>query len=37
MLDGLTKCLKIRRVTEDVGWTNEMSQNKKSDRRCWMD
>ena len=43
MLDGLTKWLKVGRVTEalkDVGWANKVAQSRKSDRRterCWMD
>ena len=37
MLDGLTKLLKVGRVTEDIGWTNKVAQSRKSDRRCWMD
>ena len=32
MLDGLTKRLKVGRVTEDVGWTDKAAQSRKSDR-----
>ena len=43
MLAGLTKWLKVGRVTEalkDVGRTNKVAQSRKSDRgteRCWTD
>ena len=46
MLGGLTKWLKVGRVTEglketrdreDVGWTNKVAQSRESDRRTERD